>query len=99
MSEDRRIGDERRGRPRGGRRLEDDDEWCALKLSVSQTVSALIATASSDNIAEPARRTAVAESSIQDLLKLRTDAKLSTLFILAKRGGYVLRVVCTRRAD
>lgn len=85
--DERRTSERRVRETRGGRRLEDDPSWGALKASVAAKVNALIRDKYNDSIAEASRQTALAESTLQDMLKLRGDASLSSLHRLARAAG------------
>lgn len=86
----RRYPQDRRGGQRqGGRRLEDlaaNPRWQGLLARLSRQVFRMF-----DNrgwsIAMGARTAKFSESAIQDLLKTRTDPKLSTLFKVAEAAG------------
>lgn len=87
-ADDRRANQpERRRASRGGRRLEDDPGWQAFKASISHKIETLIRRYYNDSIAEAARRSGVAESSIQDHLKMRSDPSASVIYRLAKHAG------------
>lgn len=73
-------------------RLESDPDYQSLLAAVGERVNRIVQLRFGDNAAAAARAAGLSESGLDDIVRGRSDPKLSTLHSLAVAGGYRLFV-------